>query len=43
MRAIGTLIQAGLLAVCTVYILPNLWAGVREIIQELTEEREGKR
>ena len=43
MKAIGTLIQAGLLAVCTVYLLPNLWAGVREIIQEMTEEREGKK
>jgi succinate dehydrogenase/fumarate reductase cytochrome b subunit len=37
MKALGTLIQAGLLAVCTIYLLPHLVAGIREIIQELKD------
>jgi len=38
MQTIGTLIQALLLAAATVYFIPYLIAGVRELIQDLRED-----
>lgn len=43
MKDLGTLIQALLLAGAVTYFLPYLIGGVRETIQELKQEREGKR
>lgn len=42
MSTIGTFIQAALLAGATVYFVPYLVEGVRELIQEL-REGEGER
>lgn len=38
MQTVGTLIQALLLATATVYFIPYLIAGVRELIQDLRED-----
>ena len=40
MGAIGKIVQALLLAGATVYFIPYLIAGTRELIQEIKEERE---
>ena len=40
MKTIGTLIQALLLAGATVYFIPHLVAGVRELINDLREDQE---
>lgn len=37
MKAIGTLIQAGLLAGAMTYFLPYLFTGMRELVNEIRE------